>query len=343
MEAVDEEQHSGKGQSTEQEPVTSFRRRRKGDGRSLRLEKAAAKRKRQEARRKLREKLGDAAPPKEQPRTIENQREYDITMVEPEDQEVMHDEANDEMSSYFNREIPPKVVITTSPYAKVKTFKFCYELQKCIPHARVVTRKGLALKKVVKQAIANGYTDVVVVHEDARMPNGIVLCHLPDGPTAYFKINSFKPSKEIKVRARKKRVSPLQNVGESTEHFPEVILNNFNTRLGHTIARMFASLFPYDPMFKGRRVVTFHNQRDYIFFRHHRYEFKKDGEKAALQELGPRFTLRLKWLQNGVFNSRSGEYEWVLKVRLHNFISGNFISYRFIFWLKLHICWSYAC
>lgn len=31
----------------------------------------------------------------------------------------MHDEANDEMSSYFNREIPPKVVITTSPYAKV--------------------------------------------------------------------------------------------------------------------------------------------------------------------------------------------------------------------------------
>lgn len=41
MEAVDEEQHSGKGQSTEQEPVTSFRRRRKGDGRSLRLEKAA--------------------------------------------------------------------------------------------------------------------------------------------------------------------------------------------------------------------------------------------------------------------------------------------------------------
>ena len=33
---------------------------------------------------------------------------------------------------------------------------------------------------------------------------------------------------------------------------------------------MLAALFPYDPEFKGRRVVTFHNQRDFIFFRHHR-------------------------------------------------------------------------
>ena len=30
---------------------------------------------------------------------------------------------------------------------------------------------------------------------------------------------------------------------------------------------MFASLFHQDPTFKGRRVATFHNQRDFIFFR----------------------------------------------------------------------------
>lgn len=52
---------------------------------------------------------------------------------------------------------------------------------------------------------------------------------------------------------------------------PEVILNNFNTRLGHSIGRLLASLFPHDPQFNGRQVVTFHNQRDFIFFRHHRY------------------------------------------------------------------------
>ena len=45
------------------------------------------------------------------------------------------------------------------------------------------------------------------------------------------------------------------------------MLNNFDTRLGHRVGRMFASLFNQDPAFKGRRVVTFHNQRDFIFFR----------------------------------------------------------------------------
>uniref|UniRef100_A0A914XIN7 Brix domain-containing protein n=1 Tax=Plectus sambesii TaxID=2011161 RepID=A0A914XIN7_9BILA len=270
-------------------------------GRAMRLQKAAAKRERQNARQKVRETLGEKAPPKEVPRTIENTREVDATMVEPEDEEVMHDEAHDEMAAYFNRETTPKVLITMSPYAKVMTWKFCYELRKCIPNSEIFSRKGVALKKVVKQATKKEYTDLIVVHEDRKKPNGIVLCHLPEGPTAYFKINSLKFSKEIK------------NVGESTSHFPEVILNNFNTRLGHTVARMFACLFPHDPKFTGRRVVTLHNQRDYVFFRHHRYEFKKDGSKAALLELGPRFTLRLKWLQKGTFDTRCGEYEWVLK------------------------------
>jgi len=35
-------------------------------------------------------------------------------------------------------------------------------------------------------------------------------------------------------------------------------------------------LLPKQPEFKGRQVVTLHNQRDFIFFRRHRYVFK-DG------------------------------------------------------------------
>ena len=57
--------------------------------------------------------------------------------------------------------------------------------------------------------------------------------------------------------------------------------------------------------------------------RHHRYIFeaaekKAPGEKekskrviARLQELGPRFTLKLLSLQKGTFDSKGGEYEWV--------------------------------
>ncbi|KAJ3381896.1 Ribosome production factor 1 [Entophlyctis sp. JEL0112] len=66
------------------------------------------------------------------------------------------------------------------------------------------------------------------------------------------------------------------------------------------------------PEFQGRQVATFHNQRDFIFFRRHRYIFK-DGKKVDLQELGPRFTLKLKWLQKGTFDTKYGDYEWIYK------------------------------
>ena len=57
--------------------------------------------------------------------------------------------------------------------------------------------------------------------------------------------------------------------------------------------------------------------------RHHRYIFeekeKRDpGEKqksrrvvARLQELGPRFTLKLRSMQKGTFDSKHGEFEWL--------------------------------
>lgn len=57
---------------------------------------------------------------------------------------------------------------------------------------------------------------------------------------------------------------------------------------------MFMSLFPQQPEFEGRSAVTFHNQRDYIFFRRHRYIFHNQ-KRVGLQELGPRFTVRRRW------------------------------------------------
>ena len=59
--------------------------------------------------------------------------------------------------------------------------------------------------------------------------------------------------------------------------------------------------------------MTFHNQRDYIFFRRHRYAFDDKGKGATLQELGPRFTLKMKWLLAGSFDTKCGEYEWIHK------------------------------
>jgi ribosome production factor 1 len=78
-----------------------------------------------------------------------------------------------------------------------------------------------------------------------------------------------------------------------------LILNNFTTLLGHSIGRLFGSLFPPQPQFRGRQVVTLHNQRDFLFFRRHRYAFTSPTQ-AKLQEIGPRFTLKLRWLRKGL-------------------------------------------
>ncbi|XP_075731101.1 ribosome production factor 1 isoform X2 [Rhipicephalus microplus] len=261
---------------------------------------AKLKRQAQKKRRKEAEALGENAPPKQEPRTIENTREPDDTMVQADDEEVQLDEAMDEMAAYFRKEYVPKVLLTTSDNPHSRTIKFCRELKQSIPNTDFRWRNRSRIKKTVEHAIARGYSDIAVINEDRRHPNGLLLTHLPDGPTAYFRISNVKFCKDIKGRAA------------YSAHRPEVILNNFNTRLGHSVARMLASLFHYDPQFQGRRVVTFHNQRDYIFFRHHRYEFR-NAEKVSIQEIGPRFTLRLKSLQKGTFDSKFGEYEWVLK------------------------------
>lgn len=39
--------------------------------------------------------------------------------------------------------------------------------------------------------------------------------------------------------------------------------------------------------------------------------------KPRLMELGPRFTLKLRSLQLGTFDSKTGEYEWIIQGRRH--------------------------
>lgn len=60
----------------------------------LKVAKKAEKRKRRDDRKLLREQLGDAAPPKAVPHTIDNTRELDETVVLPGDEEVLGDEVS---------------------------------------------------------------------------------------------------------------------------------------------------------------------------------------------------------------------------------------------------------
>ncbi|KAG8039161.1 hypothetical protein G9C98_003468 [Cotesia typhae] len=263
-------------------------------------EKKAAKKKR----------IQEGAP-KGVTHTIESLREKDETMIsgdldDEENAELKAELMNDEFAAYYKKDYEPKVLITYCDNPTRKTRIFGRELTRIIPNSISLYRNRSGVKKMVKSATARGFTDIVVINENQCKPNGMLVIHLPDGPTALFKLSNVKITPELK-RSHK----------EITDHRPEVILNNFSTRLGHTIGRMLGALFHYQPEFKGCRAVTFHNQRDYIFFRHHRYEFDLEKGKAKLRELGPRFTLKLRSLQHGTFDSKYGEYEWIIQGRRH--------------------------
>ncbi|RKP08689.1 anticodon-binding protein [Thamnocephalis sphaerospora] len=263
------------------------------------VQKKARKERDERLRRKREEKAdptkGEERRAKNIPKTLESTREFDETVVEEQD-----DEATDEFAEYFTGQAP-KVLITTSKYAAKPTYQFAEELLSIFPTGEFVRRGAkFEIKQIVEFCKNREYTDLMIVNEDKKEPNAITLIHLPNGPTAYFKLTSIQHHKDI------------HNHGRITSHHPELILNNFNTRLGHTVGRMFAALFPQVPQFEGRQVCTLHNQRDFIFFRRHRYMFRS-GKRADLQEIGPRFTLKLKWLQKGTFDRQNGQMEWEFK------------------------------
>ncbi|EFY88956.1 Ribosome production factor 1 [Metarhizium acridum] len=224
----------------------------------------------------------------------------------------------------------PKVLVTTSINSTIH-----YEAQllgTLFPNSTYIPRSShryghkYSLREICKFATNRDYTTVLLVKEDLKKPTGLSVVHLPSGPTFYFSISNW-------IEGRK-----LPGHGNPTNHYPELLLNNFKTPLGLLTAKLFQTLFPPRPEFQGRQVVTLHNQRDYIFVRRHRYVFREkrateksivgadgkemkgvEGIRAGLQELGPRFTLKLRRVDKGIGRAGSeGEdatqWEWKAKM-----------------------------
>lgn len=276
--------------------------RRAAAGQRRQADKDRLKRERKLQRKREAEELGKDAPEKEAPDTLESKREADDSMVAPGDEEVLADEQGDEFAAYFSNAVKPKLLITTRPRPSAKLFPFIADLMLMFPNAFFYPRKQYSLADIQRFAANRGYTHLVVLQQGLdKTCNQMLVAHLPAGPSALFKVSSIKHSQHIRGH------------GTRSDHLPEIILNRFQTRLGHRVGRFIGSMFQHEPEFRGRNVVTFHNQRDFIFVRHHRYKFSSTGEKARLQELGPRFTLKLRWLMAGAFDTKHGEYEWVLK------------------------------
>ncbi|KAL2038387.1 hypothetical protein N7G274_008726 [Stereocaulon virgatum] len=219
----------------------------------------------------------------------------------------------------------PKILITTSLNATIH--HEAQLLTSLFPHSVYIPRSShryshkFSVKDIASFAWNRKYTAVIVLKEDSKKPTGLTVVHLPGGPTCHYSISNW-------IEGRR-----LPGHGNPTNHTPELILNNFRTPLGLLVAKSFQTMFPPQPELQGRQVVTLHNQRDYMFLRRHRYVFREkreteknvvgpdgkeikgaEGIRAGLQELGPRFTIKLRRVDRGIQRASGQEWEWKVKM-----------------------------
>ncbi|GEQ72386.1 hypothetical protein JCM33374_g6073 [Metschnikowia sp. JCM 33374] len=84
-----------------------------------------------------------------------------------------------------------------------------------------LSRKGeYSVKEMAAYCSNREFSDLIVINEDKKKVNGLTFIHLPEGPTFYFSVTSLTTTEKIKGH------------GRATSYIPELVLNNFNTRLG---------------------------------------------------------------------------------------------------------------
>ncbi|MCP9265591.1 U3 small nucleolar ribonucleoprotein IMP4 [Dirofilaria immitis] len=148
------------------------------------------------------------------------------------------------------------------------------EMRLMFPNAQRINRGHYDIKKLIQACKANDITDFILLHETRGNPDGMIVCHLPFGPTAYFTLSNVVMRHEV------------PECGTISEEYPHLIFDSLNSPLG---------------------------RRNFISFRHHTYSKDEHGE-IKLKEIGPRFEMRPYLIKMGTIDNADAERtEWALR------------------------------
>ncbi|EGD76191.1 U3 small nucleolar ribonucleoprotein IMP4 [Salpingoeca rosetta] len=192
----------------------------------------------------------------------------------------------------------PRIMITTSRDPSARLKQFTKEMKLLFPTAQRLNRGGTILKELVQVCRDIEVTDLIIVHERRGEPDGLIVSHMPYGPTAYFTLSNVVMRHDI------------EDPGKMSEANPHLIFHGFSTPLGERVTSILKFLFPV-PRDDTRRVMTFANDSDYISFRHHVYT--KKGKEVELAEIGPRFEMKLYHIKLGTVDQDDADTEWVYR------------------------------
>ncbi|KHJ42209.1 brix domain protein [Trichuris suis] len=206
----------------------------------------------------------------------------------------------------------PKIVLTTSHNPSSKLKQFAKEMRIFFPNCQRINRGQYETKKLVEACRANDVTDFILLQENRGVPDGITICHLPFGPTAFFTLSNVVMRHDV------------PDIGKMSEQYPHLIFNGFTSKLGKRVMNILKYLFPV-PKEDSKRLVTFAVEEDYISFRHHVY--KQQGSNIVLTEIGPRFEMKLYCIKLGTVDTLdAAETEWVLRPYMNSAKKRLFLS-----------------
>jgi len=167
------------------------------------------------------------------------------------------------------------------------------------------------IREIVEASRRHGLTDLIILHETRGQPDGLIVSHLPYGPTAYFAL--------VNVIQR----HDIDGIDTMSLEIPHLVFHGFSTELGKRVTTILKYLFP-TAKDDSKRVLTFANQNDWISFRHHTY--KKIGHKQVeLTEVGPRFEMQLYKIRLGTLEMDEAENEWVLRPYINSAKKKNYL------------------
>lgn len=219
--------------------------------------------------------------------------------------DVLHDAPTSHQDDEYARAslTDPRIVITTSRDPSSKLMQFAKELRLLFPNAQRLNRGNLVVGDLVAASRANEVTDIIIAHEHRGVPDGLIVSHLPYGPTAFFNLTNVVMRHDIRNH----------DLGTMSEAYPHLIFQNFHSQLGRRLNTILKHLFPV-PKEESKRIMTFVNSADVVSFRHHVYETKgKRKEDIELQEIGPRFEMQLYQVRLGTLDQTEADDEWVLR------------------------------
>lgn len=141
--------------------------------------------------------------------------------------------------------VEPKVLLTTSRDPSSRLAQFAKEVKLLIPGAVRVNRGGMVVSELVGSCRKNQYTDIVVLHEHRGEPDGLVVSHLPFGPTAYFSLSGAVLRHDVQASQRRDGEADdpdVESIGKMKEAAPHLIFDRFSSKLGLRVSTILKHL-----------------------------------------------------------------------------------------------------